>query len=104
MAIYVKDREEICRERAKKAADLKYDKSIEDLWEKFKSTKKTEFYVEKKLEVKRKIKFEQKMFLYFMENYVQGDDMFCREDQKKKYGRSVRSATKILLDALKGLK
>ena len=103
MAIYIKDKRDICMERAVEAASIRYDSTIESLAEEFRRTKKSKAYSEKTLEIKRKKKYTHKMFKFFMENYIDGDDKFAQKDQRKKYGKNLRSATDILLSALKDI-
>lgn len=103
MAIYVRDKRDICMERAAAAAGIRYDSTIEKFAEEFRRTKKSKAYSDKTLEIKRKKKYTHKMFEFFMENYIDGDDKFTTIEDKKKYGKNIRSATDILLSALKDI-
>lgn len=99
--ITVKSPESICKERAKKAADEKFDENLNILYSKFKETKNKKFYAEYYFEQKKKKSFEEEMYTYFRENYVPGDDMYKTEEDRKTFGGSFASANEILLDALK---
>lgn len=99
--IFIKPQGEVCRDRAAKAADSEYDEKIRLKWEEFKSTKKSAYYTEYTLLKRRKKKFENKMYEYFMENYEHGSDIFENKNEKRTGGFSLKSASDILMSALK---
>lgn len=99
--VIVKSPEKVCKERAKKAADEKFDEKLNILYSNFEKTKNNKFYAEYYLEEKKKKSFEEKMYTYFRENYVPGDDMYKNEEDRKSLGGRFADANRILLDALK---
>jgi len=103
MAIFVKRKEDVCVDRARLAADKKYDSEIEDLLNKFRETKKAIHYSEIMLHKKRKKKFERKMYEHFIETYSLSDDSFVDEKNKNKFGGNLSNAADVLKKALKGM-
>lgn len=99
--ISVKPKEEVCRERAEKAADLKHDDKILELHNKWLETKKGQYFAEKQFEERLKIKTKNEMYNYFMENYEQGDDKYVKDEDRVTYGGGLKKASDILLKSLK---
>jgi hypothetical protein len=99
--INVRSPDKVCADRAKKAAEEKFDKKLKSLYLKFEKTKNKKFYAEYYFEQKKKVRFEEEMYEYFKENYIPGDDMYRTEEDRKSYGGKFADATQILLDALK---
>ena len=103
MAIFVKKKEDVCRDRARLAADQKYDPEIEKLKLNFRETKKAIDYSKIMLHKKRKKKFERKMYEYFMENYTLSNDSFIDKENETKFSGSLVGAADILRKALKDM-
>jgi hypothetical protein len=103
MAIFVKKKEDVCRDRARLAADQKYDPEIEGLRLKFRETKKTIDYSKIMLHKKRKKKFERKMYEHFMETYTLSDDSFIDDKNRNKFGGKLVDAADVLKKALKDM-
>ena len=83
----VKPKEEVCRERAIKAASLKHDEKILELHNKWLETKQGKYFAEKQFED-------------FIENYEVAEDKYIRDEDKKRLGGRLKKASDILLEAL----
>jgi len=99
----VKPKEEVCRERAIKAASLKHDEKILELHNKWLETKQGKYFAEKQFEERLKIKTENEMYNHFIENYEVAEDKYIRDEDKKRLGGRLKKASDILLEALGGI-
>ena len=102
--VLVRSKEEVCRERASVAANLKYDPIIKKKREEYSRTRNVKIMQEIIKLSREKSKFYEKAYLHHFENYVPAADRVSDKTPKRVSKRlGFKDFTDYLTDALKDI-
>ena len=102
--LFLKRKEKVCRERAQKAADEKYDNLIREKRKEYSKTKNVKLMQEIIKLSRQKTKFTSEAYRYHLENYSVASDSISdkhSDEEKKKFG--LKEFSDYLTDALKSI-
>ena len=98
---FIRSKEDICRERAKEAARIKFDSFIKECAERASKSHSAFDTSEHFALYRKKSLFEKKAYSYYMNNYEVASDKYVQTEDAE--GSSIKGFTNYLIDELSKL-